>query len=377
MRHYLFLALALCLLSGCGVGADAPIGPSPVPPSPSVTPTPELTEFSTPIPSPEPTLPEEALALLELSDTDYVMDRAAGDLNGDGVEDWAVVVERLSRVEEPGEYFTDAPRTLAILLGDGKGGFYLGQTNDHFIRRDTQGGVFGDPYEGIRIEGGGLQYSAYGGSSWRWRETYHFSWREDGLALKAVDDIFYSCVTEGLGGEQALYDFSAGEYTLRAWCGGGGDMDGKLLWQEPLLVSAPRLEELPNVEDESGPWVETPPLPNLGRYEYETMSLYAPAQYSPEAMLDKARKEYHPDMWRVDIPWTEETRANYSAAVGYEVPGYYYTDGQAILHYYELEVRGEDLRPYLHSVWYRDEDWENVEIYRYLDETGEGWGTNP
>ena len=149
-------------------------------------------------------------------------------------------------------------------------------------------------------------------------------------------------------------------------------MDGKLLWREPLLVSAPRLEELPNVEDEGEPWVKTPPLPSL----YNGYLSEPPIQ-DLEVLLDKTREKYYPGMERVDIPWTEETRTNYSDVVGYSVPGYYYTDGKAVLYYGGVEAQGEDQRPYLHSVWYKDEDWENVEIYHYLDETGEEWGTNP
>lgn len=151
MKRYLSLSLALCLLAGCGgktAGVDAPVSQPPAP-------TPEPTEIHTPVPTPEPTevsaltpgpsLPEEVLALLDLAETDRVMDRAAGDLNGDGLTDWAVVIERPSLAEEPGEYFTDAPRTLAILLNDGAEGYTLGQINDHFIRRDTQGACMATP----------------------------------------------------------------------------------------------------------------------------------------------------------------------------------------------------------------------------------------
>lgn len=377
MKRYLLLFLSLCLLAGCGERGMEKVFPTttetPAAAETGPEPTPVLTL------EPEPELPGEALALLDLEEGEWVMDRAAGDLNGDGFEDWVVVIEGPPEEGREEEYPQAGPRILTILLGDGEGGYTQGQSNDRFVRRADQGGTFGDPYEGIQIEDGELEYSAYGGSSWRWWDTYRFSWQGDGLTLKTAEYISYSCVTEGLGGEQTHYDFSTGEYTLRAWCGGGGDMDGKLLWREPLSMTAPRLEELPNVDDEGEPWVETPPLPSLGRYEYGAASLYAPARHSPEDLLDKAKKEHHPDMWRVDIPWTGETRANYSAVMGCEAPGYYYTDGQAVLYYNGLEVQGEDLRPYRHSIWYKGKDyrenWEASEIYWYLDETGEEWGT--
>ena len=372
--------LCLCLLAGCGGEGEKPEGtPEPTPvitPVFTSTPEPVETPEPAPTPSPKPELPQEALALLELGEGDTVMDWATGDLNGDGIEDWAVVVEG-SGEEKPEGHLAAGPRKLVILLGDGAGGFQSGQTNDHFIRRADQGGVFGDPYEGIGIEDGEFQYRAYGGSSWRWWEIYHFSWQGDGLLLKTAEYINYTCVSEELGGYQDRYDFSTGEYTRHVWCGAGGEMDGKLLWGEPISVTAPRLEDLPNVEETAEPWVELPPLPGLPDI-YAAVPLYTPAQQSPEAMLDKAKETYHPEMYRVDIPWTEETRANYSAAVGYPVPSYYYTDGKAILYYYKLEVQGEDWRPYQHSIWYEgkdySEDWRDYEVYRYWDETGEELG---
>ena len=197
MRKIVALCLCLCLLAGC-VGKsierrhvesrrpETTAAPEPAfspEPTEVPTPTPEPTEA----PTPEPTLPEAILALLELTDTDYVMDQASGDLNGDGFADWAVVIERPSEAEEPNECFTDAPRTLVIIMGDGDGGYTLGQSNDHFIRRDTQGGMNPDPYGGISIAEGELHYEDFGGSAWKWENSYTFSWHYDMLILTQLE----------------------------------------------------------------------------------------------------------------------------------------------------------------------------------------------
>lgn len=375
MKRYLPLILGLCLLTGCvktqapepTVGADVPIGPTvTLTPEPTAAPAPSMEPDpgSTPVPE----LPGEALALLDLSDTDRVLDKAAGDLNGDGLEDWAVVVEHLEGVD-PESFHRDAPRTLIILLDDGKGGYTLGQTNDHFIHRASQGGVNGDPYMEIFIENGELDYGVYGGSALRWSEGYTFHWVGDGLELKTFGSGSFWVYNNQTTYE--LYDFTTGEYTQRFRSHGEED-GGMVIWRQAFSAVPPRLEEMKGADEAGEPWVELPPLPSPGGY------MSAPPVQDPEKLLDKVREKYYPNMWRVDIPWTEETRANYSAALGYPAPGYYYTDGQAVLYYDGVEAQGEEQKPYRHSVWYRDKDWknwENSESYWYLDETGEEWGT--
>ena len=355
MKRYVALTLSLCLLAGCGgrtaetpaplptVEAEASAVPSPIP-------APEPTEAPTPDPAPGPALPEEALALLELSDTDYVMDQAAGDLNGDGLTDWAVVVERPSLAEEPNEYFADAPRTLAILLNDGKDGYTLGQTNDRFIRRDTQGGMNPDPYDGILIKEGELRYSDYGGSAWKWGNSYTFSWRYDMLILTRLETM----TLYGERGIEECYDFEEGRYAQRAFSEGGWDCGTGLLWEQEISAAPLRLEDMANPLDgewlEASPWLkELPPLPDLGFYGYEER---LPLERRPEELLDEVQRERFPDMSREDLPWTEETRANYAKAIGGEVPGYYYADGEGRLSWY-----GGD------SVMYKSLDGETLDFY--------------
>lgn len=346
------LVLCLCLLAGCARRGGEKKGPAATPPptvapTPTAAPTPEPVETAEPTPTPAPKqeLPLGAMLLLELEETDRVMDKATGDLNGDGVEDWAVVAERPSKAEEPGEYFTDAPRTLAILLGDGKGGFYLGQTNDHFIRRDTQGGVFGDPYEGIYIQNGELHYKDYGGSAWKWGNDYAFSWQGDGLALTGLETMS----RYGERGVTESYDFLAGEYTQRAFSEGAWDCGTGLLWEQDISASLLQLEYMPNAWDEE-PWREQlPPLPSLGYCGYEEI---LPLEKHPEEILDEVQREHFPDMSRVALPWTEETRANYVKATDREVSGYFYANAEG-----RLSWRGGT------SVMYESLDGKAVDYY--------------
>lgn len=393
MKRYLPLILTLLLLSGCGgrrmekslpVVTETPeaetvfetaviLSPSPeILPEPTREPDSVTSPEPVPVTTPEPELPGEALALLTLADTDRVLDKAVGDLNGDGVEDWAVVIEGPPEEGREEEELRAESRTLVILLGKEEGGFALGQSNERLIRRSDEGGVYGDPYAGIVIEDGELCYSTYGGSSLRWSEENVFHWVGDGLELKAFYEVYFWVF--GYLTNSAVYDFTAGEYR-KYMAESSEEGEGWLVWREELLVEPPRLEELGDLS-EGQPWRgELPPLPQPAREGAQTLAEGAVPRHSAEELLDKAREKYHPDMERVDIPWTEETRANYSAILGYEVPGYYYANGRGILSYDGLEVWGEGREPYQHRIWYRGQDWEESEIYWYLDETGEEAGT--
>lgn len=355
MRKIVALCLCLCLLAGC-VGKSIERRPvesrrpeiTAMPePTSSPTPPPEPTEVPTPTSTPEPTLPETALALLALSDTDYVMDKAAGDLNGDGLADWAVVIERPSEAEEPNEYFTDAPRTLVIIMGDGDGGYTLGQSNDHFIRRDTQGGMNPDPYGGISIAEGELHYEDFGGSAWKWENSYTFSWHYDMLILTQLE-VMTMYRERGI---MECYDFEEGKYTQRAFSEGGWDCGTGLLWEQNISASLLQLEYMPNAWDEE-PWREQlPPLPDLTVRFYGYEEGWS-GDKGPEEILDGVRKERFPDMSRVELSWTEETRSNYAKAMGGEVPGYYYADGEGRLSWFAGS-----------SVIYESWDGETMEFY--------------
>lgn len=110
-----------------------------------------------------------------------------GDLNRDGVDDYAVVSEQ--DIETNNIYkrfpFPDKPpyilydqryqgesnaalRDLVVYIAQPDGRLLPQLGHSNWIDRADMGGVFGDPFEGISINRGSIIISSYGGAAKRW-----------------------------------------------------------------------------------------------------------------------------------------------------------------------------------------------------------------
>jgi hypothetical protein len=100
---------------------------------------------------------------------------ACGDLNLDRLEDCIVVIERIAPETDPDLYAGD-DRPLLILTRQKDGSLELARTGTHAVLCRACGGIFGDPFQEVRIEPGRFTIEHYGGSSWRWTQSYTFAW---------------------------------------------------------------------------------------------------------------------------------------------------------------------------------------------------------
>ena len=83
------------------------------------------------------------------------------DLNGDSTKDYILVVENAKAVDREG---ADDKRTLLILTSDVSGKLKLVKTNDKVVFCRRCGGVFGDPFVGVRVKLNSFTVDNYGGS---------------------------------------------------------------------------------------------------------------------------------------------------------------------------------------------------------------------
>ena len=117
-------------------------------------------------------IPVEAQVFIGKNDHAIAFESA--DLNGDGTMDFLLVTEPKT-AKTMGE---DAgnERTLMILTGDAAGKLKLAKTNKQVVYCKSCGGVFGDPFAGIDVKRNSFTVNNYGGSNWRWSESYQFNY---------------------------------------------------------------------------------------------------------------------------------------------------------------------------------------------------------
>ncbi|MDA7948851.1 MAG: hypothetical protein MPJ78_15420 [Hyphomicrobiaceae bacterium] len=119
---------------------------------------------------------------------------AKGDLNKDKREDVALILER----EKPVDHVRGCganrdgsaapPRILVLLLAQADGGYRLSAADTDIVLRSDEGGIFGDPLEMLLIERGSVLLRHYGGSAWRWVQTYRFRNQDGGWFLIGYTD---------------------------------------------------------------------------------------------------------------------------------------------------------------------------------------------
>lgn len=133
-----------------------------------------------------------------------------GDLNKDGISDIVAVIEGVSETE------TSSPRALLIASGNKDKTYTLSIIAKKSILRSDQGGVWGDPLESISIDRGSVVFTFYGGSNWRWYQTYRFRYQENGWYLigATVGSYFNGEVTRENADEED-YNLLTGDYIFK------------------------------------------------------------------------------------------------------------------------------------------------------------------
>lgn len=113
-----------------------------------------------------------------------IISKAVGDLNNDKLIDIAVVIEyTIDHKTNDDEEWTGQPRILFVIFKNKDGTYKLSVQSANIIMRSDEGGVYGDPFEGIEYSRGSIVISSYGGSAWRWGFTDRYRFQNNGWYL--------------------------------------------------------------------------------------------------------------------------------------------------------------------------------------------------
>ncbi len=117
-------------------------------------------------------IPVEVEIFIEDGMTAIALETA--DLNGDGTKDYILVTEKSK--PQLTDDFNDDLRSLIILTRDKSGKLKLTKRNEKVVYCRSCGGAFGDPFAGIEVKRNSFTVNNYGGSAWRWSESYQFNY---------------------------------------------------------------------------------------------------------------------------------------------------------------------------------------------------------
>ncbi len=135
-------------------------------------------------------VPADVLPFVEAGTKAIALEKS--DLNGDGREDFVLVLEK----EKPAKDADDFPvgqRPLLILLRGADGKLTAAKRNEKIIMCSQCGGVFGEPFEGVIAGRNSFSVEHYGGSAERWKFSYKFNYSkiDKTWQLVSVQEIHY------------------------------------------------------------------------------------------------------------------------------------------------------------------------------------------
>lgn len=143
---------------------------------------------------------------------------AIGDLNNDGINDVAAVLEVKSNPKS-------GSRGLLIAFGNKNKSYDLKIIAKNAVLNADEGGVWGDPFESISVNRGSVLLNFYAGSNDRWYSSYRFRYQNNGFYLiGATTGSYYNPTTKRENADQEDYNLLTGDYEIRK-----ADQNGKLV----------------------------------------------------------------------------------------------------------------------------------------------------
>lgn len=108
--------------------------------------------------------------------------KVEGNLNRDQLPDVAVTITQKAKLPDNPD-FEVTRRLLVLALRQKDGKWQRSAVSDRVALNSDEGGVWGDPFQEIRIERGALVIEHFGGSNWRWGITSRYRFQDNQWSL--------------------------------------------------------------------------------------------------------------------------------------------------------------------------------------------------
>ena len=145
------------------------------------------------------------------------LDFETGDLDGDGRTDAVLILAAPGEAEERDDM--DARRPLLLLIRQADGRLKQARRGDGVVYCRTCGGMMGDPYVGTEVARGRFTVTHYGGSAWRWGNSFTFSYdraRKDWFLDQETSTSFHATEPDD-SRDEVLTREELGDVTLEAF----------------------------------------------------------------------------------------------------------------------------------------------------------------
>lgn len=315
-------------------------------------------------------------------------DITRGDLNQDGIEDLAITGYFGQEEDENGNIIDWGIRKVYPFLGTEDGSFVSVDAVD--TRGPGEGGIYGDPYQGIAIAGNCLVVQCYGGSNFRWAQTDIYQY-ENGALSKKYRHSLCNWTGNADGYDWYLYDEEKQTEQHYAVQGQRERSVQKLLIGDSGLKAESDLhqelnEKLLAIEEEKGvklpaisEYFYEPDIDGGGYYYYEIHDPYYDTEKTPDDILEQAKKLYLQDAQALPVTnyTSEEIKENYDKLAGVVLPGVFYLgfddETPQLLSYQGCKATEEEGYIHVLSVKEPNEDndwWINKKIIYYYENRG-------